>query len=131
MIDNRKSYFEEDGQARPEALMDNPWLRYLVGADQPYWNAERIGSMAEKAENAALDYTLRTLDLLDEYDELDDMLYAMIRTALCWSEVAKGGTAEDRARWLRRGYPLDIHNQASALIYADHVHVRDRNSDPV
>ena len=131
MIDNRKSYFEENGQARPEALMENPWLRYLVGADQPYWNAERIGSMAEKAENAALDYTLRTLDLLDEYDELDDRLYAMIRTALCWSEVAKGGTAEDRARWLRRGYPLDIHNQASALIYADHVHVRDRNSDPV
>ena len=61
MIDNRKSYFEKNGQARPEALMENPWLRYLVGADQPYWNAERIGSMAEKAENAALDYTLRTL----------------------------------------------------------------------
>ena len=128
---NRARYFEADGSAKPEALAENPWLRCLVGASEPYWNAERIGRMADKAANAPLDYTLRTLDILDGMPELDDALYALAREALCWSEVAKGGTAAERERWRRRGYPLDIHNEASALIYADHRAVRDPAADPV
>ncbi|MBQ6386322.1 MAG: methyltransferase [Lachnospiraceae bacterium] len=126
-----EQFFERDGNTKPEALAGHPWLRYLLSADRPYWNAERIGRMSDRKENAPLKYTLRTLDLLMEYPDLDDDLYETVRTALCWSEAAKGGSAEDRARWRLRGYPLEIHNEASALIYADHCHVRDRKRDPV
>ena len=128
---NRDRYFERDGGVKPEALAENPWLRYLVSVDQPYWNAERIARMSEKGLNAPLDYTLRTLDILDGLEGLDDGLYHLVREALCWSEVAKGGSFEDQARWRSRGYPLEIHNEASARIYADHRVVRDPAKDPV
>ncbi len=129
---NENRYFETDGTVKPEALAGNPWLRYLVSADRPYWNVERIGEMADKKKNAALAYCLRTLDILDESAsaaDLDDTDYRLVRTVLCWSEVAKAGSAEDRRRWLARGYPLDIHNEASAMIYADHHCVRRPETD--
>ena len=131
MLSNRERYFEKDGSLKPDTLRENAWLRYLISAEQPYWNAERIAKMSDKANNAPLEYTLNTLDVLDTYDALDDELYMLIRTVLCWSEVAKGGTAEDRQRWRARGYELEIHNEASAKIYADHIHVRDPEKDPV
>ncbi|MBQ9044829.1 MAG: methyltransferase domain-containing protein [Oscillospiraceae bacterium] len=130
MMLNRAHYFEPDGSVKPDTLSENAWLRYLVGAEQPYWNAERISRMSDKSGNAALEYTLKTLDFLDTYTSLDDTGYGLIRTVLCWSEVAKGGTMEDRARWRARGYQLEIHNEASARIYADHVHIRDPETDP-
>ena len=130
MLSNKTRYFETDGTVKPEALSSNPWLRLLICADQPYWNAERLTKMDEKKQNAVLDYVLRTLDILDEHTELDDADYALVRTVLAWAEVAKAGSAEDRERWLRRGYPLDIHNEASALIYADYCPVRDPQTDP-
>lgn len=126
----QEELFERDGRVKPEALQENAWLQYLTGIENPYWNAERISRMDEKKENAALQYVLRTLDILDTHEELDQAQYELLRTVLCWSEVAKGGTTEDRERWMQRGYPLEIHNEASALIYADHVHVRDREKDP-
>ena len=131
MISNRSRYFESDGTVKLDTLRENIWLQYLISAEQPYWNAERIAQMSEKSRNAPLEYTLDTLDVLDTYTELDDALYALIHTVLCWSEVAKGGTVEDRKRWRSRGYALEIHNEASAKIYADHVHVRGPERDPV
>ena len=130
---NMDRCFDTDGTVKPEALQANPWLRYLVSASTPYWNAERIGKMADKQKNSALEYTIRTLDILDEKDAdaVDDADYHLVRTVLCWSEVAKAGSDEDRQRWISRGYPLDIHNEASALIYADHYAVRSAGTDPV
>ena len=131
MITNRERYFEPDGTIRPEALENNPWLRILYEGEELYWNAERIGNMAEKAQNHALAYTLRTLDILDSKHILTQENYDLIRTVLCWSETAKGGTKQERLRWQKRGYPLAIHNEASARIYADHVFVKDQDTDPV
>ena len=127
---NRERYFEPDGTAKPEALSTDPWLRILYGAEDYYWNPERIGKMAETEENKALEYVLRTLDILDEHTELPDEQYRLLRTVLCWSECAKGGTKKERDAWRKRGYPLEIHNEASAMIYADHCFVRDPVTDP-
>ena len=124
-------YFESDGTVKPEALSGNAWLKYLVSSEDFYWNAERIEKMSDRTENAVLHYVLRTLDLLDSVPDLSDEDYHLIRTVLCWSETAKAGSAEDRSRWQRRGYPLDIHNEASAMIYADHVPVRSPSKDPI
>ena len=131
---NTDRYFDSSNIVKPEALLENAWLRYLVSVDQPYWNVERIGEMADKEKNSTLAYVLRTLDILDETADangLCDEDYHLLRTVLCWSEVAKAGSGEDRKRWLERGYPLDIHNEASAMIYADHMLVRSRQSDPI
>lgn len=131
---NTDRYFEENGAVKPEALKENPWLVYLLAADTPYWNVERIGRMADKEKNAALLYVIRTLDILDGIAErysLSDEDYELIRKVLSWSETAKAGSEDDRRRWLHRGYPLDIHNEASAMIYADHFCVRNPQTDPV
>ena len=44
---------------------------------------------------------------------------SIVGTVLKWSEVAKGGLSKERADWIKKGYPLDIHNIASAEIYRD------------
>ncbi|MBP3900840.1 MAG: hypothetical protein J6D53_05170 [Blautia sp.] len=128
---NRNRYFESDGSPKPEALRENPWLVCLLSANRPYVNPERLKKMEDLRGNPVLDYVLRTLDILDEMSDLSDADYNLIRTVLCWSEVSKTGSDEDRSRWERRGYPLDIHNEASAMIYADCCHVRDINTDPM
>ena len=124
---NKERYFEKDGTPKPEALQNNVWLKYLLSAD--YWNAERIEKMSDKNRNTVLEYVLKTLDILDSITGLSDEDYRIIKTVLCWSEVAKGGTEEDRKRWINRGYPLDIHNEASAMIYADHTDIRNPKMD--
>ena len=128
---NRTRYFESDGSVKPEALKSNPWLMYLLSADRPYVNPERLERMEDLKGNPVLDYVVRTLDILDGECTLDDAGYELVRTVLCWSEAAKAGSAEDRRRWINRGYPLEIHNEASALIYADHHTVRSFDADPV
>ena len=128
---NRRRYFEADGTVKPEALKENPWLVYLLSADRPYVNPERLESVENLNGNPVLDYVMRTLDILDERCRLEDRSYGLIRTVLCWSEVAKAGSETDRKRWRRRGYPLEIHNEASAMIYADHCCVRNPETDPV
>ena len=124
---NKERYFEKDGTPKPEALQNNVWLQYILSAD--YWNAERIEKMSDKNKNAVLKYVIKTLDILDDIKGLSDEDYHIIKTVLCWSEVAKGGTDEDRRRWIDRGYPLDIHNEASAMIYADHTDIRNTETD--
>ncbi len=128
---NRNRYFEADGSPKPEALRENPWLVCLLSANRPYVNPERLEKMEDLRGNPVLDYVLRTLDILDEMRDLSDAEYDLIRTVLCWSEVSKTGSDEDRRRWEKRGYPLAIHNEASAMIYADYCHVRNIDTDPV
>ncbi|MBR1685477.1 MAG: methyltransferase domain-containing protein [Clostridia bacterium] len=128
---NWNRYFEQNGTVKREALEGNRWLTYLLSAKHPYWNSERLETMADKGENLVLEYVIRTLDILDEKSDLEEDAYRLLRTILCWSEVAKAGSDEDRTRWRERGYPLDIHNEASALIYADHFCVRNPTTDAV
>ena len=128
---NLLRYFEPDGNVKPEALSENAWLRYLTASENYYWNAERIEKMSDRKKNTVLDYVIRTLDILDSVQDLPDDDYHLIRTVLCWSEIAKTGSEKDRKRWIKREYPLDIHNEASAMIYADHYPVRSFCDDTI
>ena len=128
---NKERYFDRNGEVKPEAIVTNTWLKYIISVESPYWNAERIEKMEDKQKNSVLEYVIRTLDILDSISGIDDRDYNIIRTVLCWSEVAKAGTFEDRKRWIERNYPLDIHNEASAMIYADHYVIRNFKIDPI
>ncbi len=128
---NQERYFEKDGVTVKKEMFYLPWLQYLVSGEDYYWNAERIEKMADKKDNAVLRYVMRTLDILDSVTDLQEEDYQLIRTVLCWSEVAKAGSAEDRKRWRDRGYPLEIHNEASAMIYLDHTEPQSPGIDPV
>jgi len=128
---NQERYFEKDGITVKKEMSYLPWLQYLVSGAEYYWNAERIEKMADKKNNTVLQYVMRTLDILDEVKDISAEDYRLIRTVLCWSEVAKAGSAEDRQRWRKRGYPLEIHNEASAMIYRDHTEPQSNGIDPV
>ncbi len=98
------------------------WYKYLYYTENVAVNIERVDVVEAITGRETLDYVLRTLKLLDEIRgdyNLTDREYEIIRTVLQWSEVAKGGTVEDRANWLKKGYPLNIHNIASAEIYRE------------
>jgi len=99
------------------------WFRYLYYTENRGVNVERVEKVEGITGRESLDYTLRTLAILDISElgetghKLSEKDFSIIRTVLQWSEVAKGGTALDRAEWEEKGYPLDIHNVASAEIF--------------
>ena len=115
-------YFEKDGSLREGALEGNLWLKFLTQTDNVYVNAERLQSMGSLSGKETLMYVIKTLDILEEIEKRDALspdTTDIISTTLKWSEVAKGGLSGERADWIKRGYPLDIHNIASAEIYRD------------
>ncbi|MBR5421079.1 MAG: methyltransferase [Lachnospiraceae bacterium] len=98
------------------------WYQYLYYTDNRAVNIERVETVSGITGHETLDYVLRSLRILEGYEgntslSAGDM--EVIRKVLCWSEVAKGGSARDRAIWEGKGYPLDIHNIASAEIYME------------
>ena len=101
---------------------DEQWYQYLYYTENDAVNIERVDTVEGITGHETLDYVLRTLDILEEnekrgYAELTEREFDIIRTVLSWSEVAKGGSVKDREGWRIKGYPLDIHNIASAEIY--------------
>ena len=94
------------------------WYQYLYYTEHRAVNVERLEQIENVTGHETLDYVLRTLDILEQSDAGEEVK-RIVRTVLRWSEVAKGGTARDRAVWEGKGYPLDIHNIASAEIYLD------------
>ena len=106
---------------------DEKWYQYLYYTENIAVNMERVETVESITGRETLDYVLRTLAVLDMAEladeqaayRLSDADYSIIRTVLQWSEVAKGGTSKDRAYWEKKGYPLDIHNIASAEIYLE------------
>lgn len=128
---NERIYLESDGTVKPEALASNPWLRLLAEAPTSVVNPERTKSFENPKGNGTLDYVMRTLDALDESTVLPKGSRGrkMVEKVLKWSEVAKGGSERDRKKWASRGYPLEIHNEASAMIRADYAGV-DPRTDP-
>lgn len=95
------------------------WYEYLYYTENVAVNIERVEKVEDITGRETLQYVLRTLSILDKIILRDGITDStnIVRTVLQWSEVAKGGTAKDRAEWLEAGLPLDIHNIASAEIY--------------
>ena len=110
-----------------KSYMNEKWYQYLYYTENSAVNVERVETVAGITGRETLDYVLRTLAILDSEELAADgsayLLtpedYTLLRTTLAWSEVAKGGTAKDRADWEEKGYPLDIHNIASAEIFLE------------
>lgn len=117
-MSNIEKYFEKDGQVKPEALAENQWLRILTETDNIYVNRERISSVSGISGRETVEYVMRSLDILDEICT-DKNYFNIISEVLKWSETAKGGRSKQRQEWIDKGYPLDIHNIASSLIYKD------------
>lgn len=114
-----------DGMRFPERLLaTEEWLRLLYYTEHRGVNPERVPSMEQRSGRETLSYVLRTLALLSENAtaySLTPEEYKTVETVLQWSEVSKGGTVRDREEWRKRGYPLDVHNRASAEIYLREV----------
>lgn len=109
-----------NGKWNSEILKKERWLYYLAITKNNAINCERVDSIASITGLETLNYVLRTLKVLERIkDNLTEREYFIIKRVLQWSEVAKGGTEKQRAEWLAKGYPLDIHNLASAEIYLE------------
>ena len=123
MKSNYDKYFDENGFVKEGVLSENKWLKYLSETDNIYVNAERVESIDTISGTETLKYVMRTLDILDEItaDYEDKKTVFLIETVLKWSEVSKGGLIEERKEWIKKGYPLSIHNIASANIFDDEV----------
>ena len=103
-------------------LTNEQWYQYLYYTENDEVNIERVDTVEGITGHESLDYVLRTLKILEDneksgYAGLSEREFDVIRKALSWSEVAKGGSVKDRDIWRKKGYPLDIHNIASAEIY--------------
>ena len=109
-----------NGFFNADLLKKERWLYYLCITNNNATNIERVSSIREITGKETLHYVLKTLDILESMQyELSQYAYMITKTVLQWSEVAKGGTKEQRNIWINKGYPLDIHNIASAKIYLE------------
>ncbi|KAA8786990.1 class I SAM-dependent methyltransferase [Paenibacillus amylolyticus] len=104
------------------------WLQWLVAAEKPRINLERIHSIAElQKTHAVLDYTERTLHMLDGM-QLSFWIRELLEEVLAWSETAKGGSLEQRRTWQQQGINLFVHNIGSAQLYQRYATDRDREN---
>lgn len=109
-----------NGFLNADLLKKEKWLYYLCITNNNATNIERVSSIKEITGKETLYYVLKTLDILENMKyELSEYAYMITKTVLQWSEVAKGGTRKQRDIWINKGYPLDIHNIASAKIYLE------------
>jgi len=130
MVSNFEKYFEENGNAKVEMIKENKWLEYLTYTDNIYVNAERVKSISGISGKETIMYVLRTLDILDEIYSIndnknDEETKFLIESVLKWSEVSKGGLSEQRKNWMEKGYPISIHNIASAEIFFDEASCKE------
>ena len=111
----------DDGSSFDEELLGREkWLSYLYYTENKGVNIERVEAVEQISGKETLSYVLRTLDILDKNKAgLTAAEEETVRTVLCWSEVAKGGSVKEREGWRKKGYALDIHNLASAEIYRE------------
>ncbi|MBR4580079.1 MAG: methyltransferase [Lachnospiraceae bacterium] len=120
MSANYQKYFDEFDDVREEAVAENKWLKYLTQTSHIYVNAERIKSVEHVSGRETLLYVMRTLDVLgDILGSKNPKIYLLLSSVLKWSETAKGGNARERRKWTDKGYQLEIHNIASAKIFAE------------
>ncbi|MGX2958644.1 class I SAM-dependent methyltransferase [Peribacillus sp. JNUCC 23] len=96
-----------------------PWLNYLIDAEEIHQNYENITSIKELSTHSVIKYVQRTLQILEELKSpfLSEEMYWQLATVLSYCEVAKGGTAEQRNKWVEKGYNIFVHNEGSADIF--------------
>ena len=122
---NYSRYFDEFDELKVPASGENLWLKFLTETGHVYVNAERMESVEHVSSQMTVMYVMRTLDVLDDVfghmEEKPDIraVKYLLSTILKWSEVAKGGNKRERSKWTKAGYPLDIHNIASASIFEE------------
>ena len=122
---NFRKYFDEYDELRLPAEGEDLWLKYLTETGHVYVNAERMESVEHISSLETVMYVMRTLDVLDDiFSQTEDLpcersVRYLLSTVLKWSEVAKGGNKRERSKWTKAGYPLDIHNIASASIFEE------------
>ena len=114
-----RDVFKPDGKINSALVKENRWLYYLAITNNVFVNYERVKCMSDVTGNETLEYVFRTLEILDEDRGLPREDEEIIRKVLQWSEVSKGGTDAKRKEWIQKGYPIDIHNIASAEIYLE------------
>lgn len=96
----------------------NTALQYLVEAERPIINFERISSLsAEHYQNPVLDYVLQTLELLQAEDHISYWQRDLLAEVLLWSDAAKAGSTPRRKQWAAEGINLVVHNVGSAQLY--------------
>jgi len=124
-MSNYAVYFDEYDEVR-ESAAEYKWLKYLTETRHVYVNTERIESVEHVSGRETVLYVMRTLDILDEFipgegnsKRTDNPVYFLLSEVLKWSEVAKGGNTRERRKWTDAGFPLDIHNIASASIFEE------------
>ena len=112
-----------------EQIKNNKWLQYLVFTKEKNVNVERVSKISDINGTETLQYVLRTLDILESMKkEISAMCYRYVKTVLEWSEVAKGGRESQRKNWRKKGYPLGVHNLASAEIFAEEYDITDKRN---
>lgn len=97
------------------------WKSLLDNTGQTNVNYKSLGAIGDLSTDMVAKYVDRTLDLLDGFTDEDPEIIDIVRTVLQWSDVAKCGTDEQRADWIKRGYNLNIHNLGSAEIYKQYA----------
>ncbi len=90
------------------------WMELLMTQENELLNLER----EHTDRYPTLRYTLRALEIFAAHAEGTDE-EAYVETALKWMDVAKCGSASDRARWAMLSINREIHNEASAVIYRE------------
>ena len=100
-----------------QMIKEEKWLGFLTLTRERIINPERVNSVEEMNDNQVLSYVERTLNCPSIETIEDELCRDYVIRTLQWSEVSKGGTVLDRARWEAQGLSLEIHNEASAEIY--------------
>jgi len=125
--------FLEDGECfDAKCLESEEWLSYLYYTENHGISMEHVKVVEQVSGRETLSYVLRTLKLLKkEYEAgtINAEEYALLRPALEWAEVSKGGSVKERQKWRERGYALDIHNLASADIFLEHCREREEHAE--
>lgn len=99
-------------------LKEESWLKFLTLTRENAVNLERLSSLEDAPKNYVLEYVIRTLGVLSEYDLKEDFR-SILEDVLKWSEVAKTGLPHQRRIWIAKGYNLFAHNTGSAQIYME------------
>lgn len=99
-----------------QVLKHERWLLYLALTGERNVNLERVISLEDRKRNYTLEYVKRSLEILDGLAGSEENK-RLVEEALKWAEVAKAGLPCSRARWVKAGYNLAVHNEGSAEIY--------------
>ncbi len=96
------------------------WRDYLTRASEVKYNVAHVSSVDELTEAQVVKYVDRCLEIASkEIRFFDDKSKRIVTRVLQWMDVAKCGSEIDKETWKNQcpEICLDIHNEASAIIY--------------